>query len=460
MSYVLLSLISIKCRNFAVRVGSGYYVPQLVVPSTEFLHMLIEFSVANFRSFRERQTFQMTAAPRLGKKENTFHSGVEGEKLPSLLKVAAIYGGNASGKTSLIKAFAVIYRLVNWKPQVEARKLPVSPFRFDVDLLDKPSVFEMHFIAEGVRYQYKIAATSERIVEEVLYSYPRGKELLLYERRYDGDVETYKFGDAFEGDDVLRSAWRRLTGPQSLFISQAVVNSSEDLVQLRIPFEWLSNGVHVIDSGLDRWADVGRRLPSDEKFAIVLSKFLKDVDVPVTEIHFEPTSGVKNWSDSLDSIDSDELKKVFQTKGKTTLTHKTRLGEAKFDFSEESKGTQNLIGMFLPWILLKASAENGNKNKVLIIDELDSSLHPEIVEHLVDEHIKSGSTAQLIFSTHDTHLMSSKLLRRDQIWVVDRNSAGATRLKSIHSVKGREGEDVERRYFEGRYRGLPVRRRS
>ena len=96
--------------------------------------------------------------------------------------------------------------------------------------------------------------------------------------------------------------------------------------------------------------------------------------------------------------------------------------------------------------------------RVLVIDDFDSSLHPEAVEHLVNKHIHSGLSTQIIFTTHDTHLMSTRLMRRDQFWLTDRNSSGATRLRSIHSFEAREAEDLEKRYFEGRYRGLPIRR--
>jgi hypothetical protein len=79
---------------------------------------------------------------------------------------------------------------------------------------------------------------------------------------------------------------------------------------------------------------------------------------------------------------------------------------------------------------------------------------------LVDKHLKSDTSAQLIFTTHDTHLMDTKLLRRDQFWLTERDANGATQLRSIHDFEGRESEDLEKRYYEGRYRALPIIRRS
>ena len=144
--------------------------------------MLIEFSVSNFRSFRERQTFQMTAAPRLGKKENTFDPGVAGERLPNLLKVAAVYGANASGKSNLVLALAVIGKIAQRRPEAKSSDLPVTPFRFDAALEREPSRFEVHFVASGTRYQFRLSVTKERVFEEALFSYSRGKEALLYSR--------------------------------------------------------------------------------------------------------------------------------------------------------------------------------------------------------------------------------------------------------------------------------------
>lgn len=416
--------------------------------------MLIEFSVTNFRSFRERQSLRMSAAHRLSKKENTFATDVIGEKLPSLLKAAAIYGANASGKSSLVMAMGMISRLLRRRPDSN-HLLPVEPFRFDAALLDKPSEFEVHFITAGTRYQFSLGLTRERITHEALTIYPRGKAFLLYERVHGIGGDTYSFGESFEGNEYVKEAWTQLTGPQTLFISQAVANSNEHMQQLRTPHGWLQDGMLVLPDNLSRWSNYARKLPVDDTWGSGIAKFLREVDVPVTDIRFEP-SGQESHAIGSDhsSADGDSL----QSEGKTKLTHKTRLGTADFDFAEESRGTQNLIGVWLPWVMLNTGVPESYR--VLVIDEFDSSLHPELMRDLVQKHLASNSATQLIFTTHDTHLMSTQLLRRDQFWLTDRDGNGATKLDSIYSYEGREGEDIERRYFEGRYRGLPIRRRK
>ena len=121
------------------------------------------------------------------------------------------------------------------------------------------------------------------------------------------------------------------------------------------------------------------------------------------------------------------------------------------------KAQKNLIGFWLPWATQDPSH---NPRRLLVVDELDSSLHPKIVAALVEKHINSEIPSQLIFTTHDTHLMDAKLLRRDQFWITERDINGATQLRSIHDFEGRDSEDIEKRYYEGRYRGLPLVKRG
>lgn len=422
--------------------------------------MLIEFSVSNFRSFREKQTFSMVAAPRLRKRENLIKPVVKGEELPDLLKVAAIYGPNASGKSNLIKALHLVRQIATSQPSTQFAAFPVSPFRFDLDLVEKPSRIELHFIQANQRYQFELGLTCERIVEEKLITFTSGKEVMLYERLHQASGDLYKFGEALEGGSGLHNIWMNLTGPQTLFIAQAVANSNEQLLQLRNPFNWLRYGLMVIDEGMDPLINHSLELAEKEPiFADDISSFLQDIDVPVTRIRFDQVEKNLLQSDSR-SLSSGLLKGwANKLENKMVLVHQTKLSEAEFNIHDESNGTKNLIGFWLPWSFHRRSGK-ASDNFPLIVDELDSSLHPEIVKALIEKHLKSDSSSQLIFTTHDTHLMDTKLLRRDQFWLTERDANGATQLRSIHDFEGREGEDLEKRYYEGRYRALPIIRRS
>jgi len=419
--------------------------------------MLIEFSVSNFKSFRDRQTLSMVASPRLGKRENVISPRVKGEKLPNLLKVAAIYGPNASGKSSLLNAIDFVRDVFARSQHRPDKKLSATHFRFDVDLEEKPSNFEYHFIQMGMRYQYLVSANHNRIVFEELTAFPNGKERLLFKRELINDKEAYEFGNTLEGGEQVHEAWRKTTSPRSLYLAQAAQNSSEDMTQLKIPFSWFEQSLLVIDqNSLQTWSRASRKvLAMAPETADLLSNFLADVDIPISSISItakdESHESLLNKA-IVDAEDFDE----FDKDTKTTLVHKSALGEADFDFAEESEGTRNLIGFWLPWATLALRGSKKDDNLTLIIDELDSSLHPQIVANIIKRHIKATHHSQLIFTTHDTHLMKSKILRRDQFWITERDKNAATRLFSVHDFEGREGEDVEGRYFAGRYRGLPL----
>lgn len=384
---------------------------------------------------------------------------VDGEKFPRLLTVAAIYGPNASGKSSLIRALALATRLTHRVASPDAAKLPVKPFKFDPSLREAPSSFEWHFIEQKTRYSFELSLTSERVHSERLIKYTKGKPDLLYERTLRGERDEYEFGSTFEATLELRDAWRKLTGGRMLFIAQAVANSSEDLKQLRIPFKWL-NSLSIVEGSFRSALEVSERLMAEfPDYRSDVATLLSDIDIPITEISVElpPNAPALKEIFTGEALDEKKVRDALSSGGvKTTLVHRSSLGDASFDIDEESGGTKNLIGFALPWLTLNAKGKP--RSGCLIVDELDSSLHPKAVEALVQRHIASGSKAQLIFTTHDTHLMDTKLLRRDQIWITERDSDGSTQLRSIHEFQGRDSEDIEKRYYEGRYRGLPILR--
>jgi hypothetical protein len=411
--------------------------------------MLIEFSVGNFRSFRDAQTLSMVAAPRLRRRQNIFEPMTAGEKMPALLKVAVIYGPNASGKSNLLKALDCVRQIASREPSTADTPLDVAPFKFDPKLKAEPSTFDVHFIQDGTRFHFELAATTQRIVFEKLTAFPKGREQTLYTRTYTRDGEKYDFGEDLEGGRELAETWRKLTPPGLLFIAQAAANSNEELSQLKRPFNWIKGGVRPLLSGLGRFVRASQELAKGAVHATEIAGFLRAVDVPISKIRVD--SLVPQDSSSA----SDEH--PFKAPVDMTLTHESALGEAEMNFVDESEGTKNLIGFWLPWVIKEYK---NNPSRVLIIDEMDSSLHPIIVAALVEKHLNADPASQLIFTTHDTHLMDAKLLRRDQIWVTERDMNAATQLRCVHDFEGREGEDIEKRYFEGRYRGLPLLKRS
>ena len=408
----------------------------------------------------------MTAAPRLKKKNCVFPAPVDGEKLPDLLKVAVMYGPNASGKSNFMLALDLVDRVARRRADMPG-VLPVTPFRFDPKLKDEPSTFEIHFLAKRCRYEFLLSLTKDRIVHERLTSYPKGAERVLYDRKLIDNAEVYET-DGLEGGKELHEAWKRLTPHRALFISQVVASSSDDLRELAIPHGWLTGALFSFGSKrishiAERSLHLARDKDDGEAYSAEIAAFLSDVDVPVTRIQVAQPEPEPELDPELDPVRRNALVRLGLSESPRSpqparraavFTHSTALGQAEFAFDEESEGTQNLVGFWLPWST--RTPGDIHTQCILAVDELDSSLHPAIVANLVKKHIEAETPSQLIFTTHDTHLMDSGLLRRDQFWIAERNKDGATELRSIHDFLGREGEDIEKRYFEGRYRGLPL----
>lgn len=427
--------------------------------------MLIQFSLANFRSFREEQTFSMVAAPRIGKKENIFEAPIN-EDFPQLLRAAVIYGPNASGKSNLLKGFRSLIQIAKREPSNKENHIPVQPFAFDPALADETSKFEIHFIVNKLRYEFILHADKNRITKEKLTCFPNGVEEILYDRSYIKNLDSYNYISGLQEDKLILDFWEKITPKDVLFLSQVISNNKNPDVKLLSAFDWLTKGLTCYLGGANQLLDATvNLLQSDDNggelirefFKENLTDFLRDFDVPISSIEYEEKNKNKNINVDVD-VDVISEKKHKQTKD-IYFKHDTKLGEFRINFDDQSAGTQSLVSFYTPWARTQRVRDGRIAGGTLIVDELDSSLHPLIVESLVKKHINnSESTSQLIFTTHDTHLMNTKILRRDQIWVTDRDAYGATILTCLHEYKGREGEDIEKRYYEGRYRGLPQRR--
>ncbi len=421
--------------------------------------MLLRFSVSNYRSFLEEQAFTMAAARGLKtlREENTFASGTTEKGSPDLLRSAAIYGPNASGKSNFVSALTFVQEMVVDSGQTQPDEaVPVAPLRLDPVAAEQDSRFEIDFIEQGVRYQFGFSANKARITSEWLIAYPKARPQLFYEREFDPSAgkDEYVFGNQFEGGR-LRKDWAQQTGPNTLYFSRVVSRSSEEFQQLRKPYGWFSKRLRILgprQHGIGRGFTV-KQCEGEGKRPIL--EFLNAADVPIADIRVEKTPFDPNkLPQGMPAAFKEELSRQLTGKevAEVRFFHRSADGKELIEFSEEdeSDGTRSLFAFAGPW------NDVLQNEYVLVVDELDSSLHPMIVRRLIELLSMDGSRAQLIFTTHDTTVMSSGLLRRDQFWFVERDIRGATRMFSLHDIKGREGEAIEERYFRGRYGALPV----
>ena len=421
--------------------------------------MLIELSVANYRSIRDRQTLSLAAGP--GAEMRALNVADAPGNL-ALLRVAAIYGPNASGKSNLFKALGTLQMMVQ-KSAIASQlgqPLPLVPFRLAATTEEQPSEFEIHFIAgDGVRYQYGLAATAGQVDEEWLIAYPHGRAQHWFERKRasTGDA-VWKFGSYFLGSAAQRKVWRESTRDNALFLSTAVQLNNE---QLKSAFQWITQDLIVVASGATTMNPfLSFDLLRSETGARRIMGLLRAADIDIDHLELKEEEmpplppGVARIDIRLPSLPG-SLQPPVQNKVLHLMSWHKRKDDGEvvaFDFSEESDGTKKLFEY--AGGLLRAI----DHGATVCIDELDSSLHPRITRFLVErfQHPNNASNAQLVFSTHDVTLMDPNLLRRDQIWFIEKDIHGGSRLYPLLDYSPRKGEALERGYLKGRYGAVPL----
>lgn len=413
--------------------------------------MLIDFRVTNFRSLRDEQTLSLVASKdKTLLDTNTLETGIKAS--PTLLRSAAVYGANASGKSNLIKALQYMRGVVVESATLiqPGQTFSVQPFRLDSVSASQPTEFEITFLLDGVRYQYGFALTAQRIVSEHLLVYKAFKPQRWFNRYLDADTgkDVYEFGPGLKGP---KNVWEGATRINSLFLSMAVQLNSE---QLRPVFDWFVNRLVIINevSPLAPQFSVQMLQQAEKRKAIC--DFLTAADISIADIdvvthkkpgqvvHFDIAAGKTEVR--TEEIEENQLR----------FHHVTENGTAVLDLADESNGTRNLLFLAGPVLDIL------NKGLTLVIDELDTSLHTLLVREMVRLfHRPEINTrgAQLIFTTHDTSLLDAYgLFRRDQVWFVEKKKEQTSELYSLLEFSPRKNDKLEHGYLQGRYGSVPL----
>ena len=407
--------------------------------------MLIQFAVANYRSIKDDATLSLVAGPGREHRERNVRVPVMqgGVRATRLLRSAALYGANAAGKTNLIRALAAMQTIVVESSRSDA-ELPVTPFLLNAKHGGQPTQFEVACIVAGVRYQYGFSATQDLVVDEWLYAWPRGRPQLWFKRqRGDDGASTFEFGGKLLGD---REVWRRATRDNALFLSTAAALNSTQLSPL---YEWFKTRLHVVGIGGWNLGYSARCAQGERKEALV--RFLQAADLAVSDLQVVE----REITEDMISDAPLEIKKLLLGKQgyDIRLVHEAQTGHpVELDLDDESDGTQKMFALAGPWVDVL------EKGHVVVVDELHDNLHPMLVRHLVERFHDSTleSDAQLVFSTHDTSILSQDVFRRDQIWFCARNARLETELVPLSDFHPRKGiENLERSYLAGRYGAVP-----
>ena len=412
--------------------------------------MLIEFRVKNFRSLRDEQVLSLVASKdKTLLDTNTVVTGVNA--VPALLRSAVVYGANASGKSNLIKAMQYMRAVVAESATViqPGQSFSVQPFRLDAESASQPTEFEATFLLDGVRYQYGFALTAHRLVSEHLLVYKAFKPQRWFDRYVDNETgkDVYEFGPGLKGP---KNVWEGATRSNSLFLSMAVQLNSE---QLRPVFDWFTNKLVIFNEVSPLAPQFSVQMLQQAAKRREICDFLSAADISIADIEVV-TRKVPGQSLHLDmATGKTELSTKEIEENQIRFHHVTKHGNAVFDLSEESSGTRSLLFLTGPVFDILS------KGLTLVIDELDTSLHTLLVRQLVrlfhQPDINTGG-AQLIFATHDTSLLDAPdLLRRDQVWFVEKDRDQASSLVSLSEFSPRKNEALERGYLMGRYGGIP-----
>ncbi len=409
--------------------------------------MLIEFRVRNYRSIRDEVVISFVASN--DKKLGESHLAETGIKtLPNLLRSALIYGPNASGKSTLLQALAFMRGVVAESAMLmpPGQAFNVQPFRLNKDWVAQPTEFEITFLLGGVRHQYGFSFTPERIVDEWLLVYRTAKPQQWFRRTFDKTTQssTYEFSTHLTGP---RKLWQETTRPNALFLSTAAQLNSEMIGPV---FRWLVEQPIYFAAGLSPLPDLTTQLLQTEVGKRAVRDFLASADISISDVLSVPRQGFhQNIMFGPEGTQVTREEREILT---PQFVHNTEHGSASFELHEESQGTQRLYALAAPVLdVLK-------HGRLLIVDELDSSLHPLLVRRLVRMFHQpeiNPHGAQLLFTTHDTSLLDRTLFRRDQIWFTEKDRDQATRLYPLTDFSPRESEAWEKGYLIGRYGAVP-----
>lgn len=415
--------------------------------------MLIEFSVTNYRSIKDKQTLSMAAGSSRSVRAHHSHK-TKSTRVPYVLRAAAMFGANGSGKSNLISAmqFFQAFVLTSATDRPPGDKLAIAPYKLSKSTVSSPTEMEMVFEIDGDIYQLGFKVNQHRVLSEWLYVTQKGQPVRVWlDREFleEGMPERFWISPSLPG---AKSVWKSSTRSDALLFSTAVhLNAAP----LKPAFEWLKEKLHIIATNMRIDPEFTAGLMDGPQGDQVL-RFLKDVGIDVEAIESYESDMIT--AEDLQNIRPDlrsyvENEMLGKKRKKLICIHKDEDGESvPFAFEDESDGTQALISFAGPWIDV---AENGI---TVIVDELHNSLHPFALRYLIENYFTSVAGAnggQLIYTTHDTYSMEAAMLHRDQVWLVERGQTGGTRLVPLSDYSVRSNESYRTGYLRGRYGGVP-----
>jgi AAA15 family ATPase/GTPase len=416
--------------------------------------MIISFSVENFLSFQDKVTISTVASKQRRHKERVPRIGKY--KL-SVLPVAAIYGGNASGKSNFCEAILFARRMVVAGRDID-RKIPVKPFLLRPEAEKQPSKFWIELLtADDYIYEYYFSVTQDMVCEERLTKVKAKTEQLLFERN-DKKINIYDKRKKSQLDFIGKN-----TRGNQLFLTNTIEQNNDNYEEV---YSWFRYGLKVI-TPTARYANLKELIDQKKPTYSEVNKIFQELDTGIDSLgdeevkdkNLKDVGNRKQYLRILENISGDRFVE-YPKKGEDTIRrlvtyHKRQDGKkTRFDFSQESDGTRRLVE------LIPAFLKRGPEAfAVFVIDEIDRSLHHLLIKRLLERYLEScdmDTRLQIIFTTHDLLLMSQELFRRDEMFIVERNDLGASSIIPLNEYRNiRIDKDILKSYLYGRFGGIP-----
>ena len=421
--------------------------------------MILQFSVSNYRSFRELQTLNMAASSHdKTLLDNCIVTDLPGSAVNRWVKGVALYGANASGKTTVHQALEALADIVETSAKMTDPKEPISqiePFALAPGEPETPTAFALTFVADGVRYEYRVAATRDRVWHESLRAFPKAKEQIWFNRNWNPASGAYEWSperpSGFQRDAQLEG----YTLSNMLFLSKAVASNRPELEPV---FRWFKEHLTFLNLSASGRMGAGftlKQIEDHTQFYKRIVGLLCHADLGVTDAR---AIDQRPQSDTIEKMAAGmppEVRERFLKERwlRPELVHRgSGTAGVPLPWGSESAGTHRLFALAGPWLDILAHGHT------VCADELETSMHPIMVYELLKlffsaEHNPNG--AQILFTTHNPLLLDPTLLRRDQVWFTDKKDTGESFLYPLTDYQPRKGESLVRGYMSGRYGAVP-----
>ena len=420
--------------------------------------MLLAFRAENVRSFRGPVELSLLATPLAEDGVPRLVQWREDGRPIRVLPAAGVFGANGSGKSNLLRAMHDMHVHVvhSFRSHARGRGVPRRAFRLDPTHEGVPSRFEVDLVLHGIRHEYGFVVDDDRVLEEWAYRYPRGKAAMLFRRT--GDEVVLGERNRAKGRAVIE-----ILRPDSLLLSAAAAANHPDLLPL---WEWFTGNLLLTEAANrpHRWAYtaglLGEERSRQRVLALLQAADLGITDARVRELDPKTAEQIRKVQRILQGREEEgdgKEQELAEVEPLVILSHRGAAGDVEFDPGEESLGTMVWLGLSGPVL---DAIEHGD---VLLVDEIEASLHPALVTQLVKLFQSPESNpkgAQIIFNSHEASLLGDsrgdRVLGRDQVWFTEKDHDGATRLFPLADLSPRTDEAIERRYRAGRYGATPI----